>query len=107
MSRAIPPKLLRKIRALVLDVDGGYEWFLARDREHPFAVGDRIDADRVSVEILKVSDDGRPASVAFHFDSPLEDRSIAWFMPGPSESRLPAPLEPFEPPRVGQSTALR
>lgn len=92
---------------LIVDIDGGYEWFLVRDREHPFATGDTIPGDRVTVKILQVSDDGRPTSVAFDFDTPLEDDSIAWFMPGPSESRLPAPLEPFVPPPVGRATVLR
>lgn len=64
---------------------------------HPFEIGDTVELNRVTVEILQITDDGRPTKVAFHFDTPLEDDSIARF----------AGLEPFEPPPVGQTTAVR
>ena len=44
----------------------------------PFAVGDRFDRGRLSLEITAVTDDDRPAEVTFRFDADLEDDSWRW-----------------------------
>jgi hypothetical protein len=91
---------------LVLEIEGGYEWLLCRDSAHPFAVGDEVDLNRVTVEIRQITDDGRPTEVAFRFDTPLEDDSIAWFAYALSASGPTSALEPFEPPPVGMTSKI-
>lgn len=95
---------------LVMDVDGRYEWFLERDRAHPFKVGDTVDLHRVTVDVRQVLE-GRPTQVAFRFDTPLEDASIAWFARLESASTSAFPTRgrypPWKPPPVGQTTSVR
>lgn len=96
---------------LIMEVDGGYRWFLERDSAHPFRIGDTVHVKRVTVEILRVTGDGRPTRVAFHFDVALEDDSIAWFarLEPLSNSAVPTRgrYPPWTPPPVGQTTSVR
>ncbi len=96
---------------LVMEVDGTYAWFLERDRTHPFAVGDRVQRRRMSAEIVAVTTDGRPTKIAFHFDTPLEDDSIAWFgrLESPSDSAIPmrGRYPAWTPPVMGQTADVR
>lgn len=82
---------------LIMEIDGDYEWFIARDRAHPFNVGDTVDLNRVAVEIQRIGDEGRPTQLAFHFDTALEDDSIAWFIA----------LRPFTPPSIGRTETIQ
>ena len=50
---------------------------LFRD-ERPFEVGERIELTDCAIEIVAVTADGRPASVAFRFDRALEHDAFRW-----------------------------
>ena len=79
IERAAPLLLTREsARTLVVEHQDDYPWFLERDHLHPFNPGDRVQHGSVSVEVRSVKD-GKPVVVAFHFDRPLDDPSIAWF----------------------------
>ena len=87
---------------LIMQPDGGYPWFLFRDADHPFAVGDRVELTGMTVEVTKLTDDGRPLEVAFHFSVPLEDPSLVWFV----WFQVQDAFEPFTPPAVGETIML-
>lgn len=70
------------------DDDTQFVWFgeqylmqtfdlLFRDEE-PFAPGERIELSDVDIDIVAVTDDGRPAMVDFRFAAPLEDSRYRW-----------------------------
>lgn len=84
-----------------LDLRYVYPMFddLYRGRE-PMAPGDRIALGDVTAEVVTVTDDDRPESVAFHFSTPLEDPSLRWLQ------WVDGIYAPFEPPRVGESVLL-
>jgi hypothetical protein len=69
-------------RTLVLTPRGGYLArpvdTLFRDRYRPFRRGERVELSDVTIEVTKITEDGRPASIACHFRVPLEDRSLRW-----------------------------
>jgi hypothetical protein len=69
-------------RTLVLTPRGGYLArpvdTLFRDRSRPFRRGERVELSDVTIEVTKITADGRPASIACHFRVPLEDRSLRW-----------------------------
>ncbi|MEM7582874.1 MAG: hypothetical protein AAF560_05795 [Acidobacteriota bacterium] len=44
----------------------------------PFTPGQSLDRRRIGVEIVRVTDDGRPETVTFRFDAELEDASWRW-----------------------------
>jgi hypothetical protein len=82
---------------------GYYAWVLDalfRDKQHPFAVGDRVKLAGMTVEIMELTPDGRPAEAAFRFSVPLEDSSLRWLQ---YEGR---DFTPFTPPDIGQSVIL-
>ncbi len=67
----------------------------------PFTVGQRLTHHSVDLEILEVSEDGRPATVAFTFPGGLEDprwRWLCWEAGGG--------LIAWQPPAVGERTLL-
>lgn len=83
---------------------GYYAWVLDglfRDKQHPFAVGDRVELTGMTVEIMEMTPDGRPAEAAFRFSVPLEDPSLRWLQ---YEDR---DFTPFTPPAIGQSAILK
>lgn len=41
-------------------------------------LGDTVELTAVTVEVIALTDDGRPAEVAFSFSVPLEDPSLRW-----------------------------
>ncbi|UCG58532.1 MAG: hypothetical protein JSU70_03285 [Phycisphaerales bacterium] len=83
---------------------GYYAWVLDalfRDKLHPFAVGDRVELTGMTVEIMEMTPDGRPAEAAFRFSVPLEDPSLRWLQ---YEDR---DFTPFTPPDIGESVILK
>ncbi len=62
--------------------------------------GDRIELDWLSIEILQITEDGRPHEVAFHFDLELENKVFRWIR---WEDGI---YVPFEPPRAGETITL-
>jgi hypothetical protein len=71
-----------------------------RDQNHPFALGEKIELKGLTMEIVALTDDGRPREVLFHFAVPLEDPSLRWFQ------WVGERYVPFKPPSVGQSARL-
>ena len=59
-----------------------------------------IDLGGIRVEIVKVTGDGRPLEVAFHFDRELEDSSFRWIR------WQDGIYVPFKPPPVGETIIL-
>jgi len=49
-----------------------------RGRAYPLHVGDRIEVERMTVEILRLDADGSPGRLRFRFAIPLDDRSLRW-----------------------------
>jgi hypothetical protein len=47
-------------------------------RARQFAVGDRVELTRVTIEVEALTPDGRPLSVLAHFATALEDASLTW-----------------------------
>jgi len=66
----------------------------------PFAAGERVDLPGLAVEVLAVTDDGRPRDVRFTFAHPLDDpryRWVAW---------QGITFAPWTPPAVGETGTL-
>ena len=78
----------------------GYPWFLCRDSHHPFASGDQIPLQDMEVTILETDKKGKPLSVAFKFQTLLEDPSLVWL------EYKDGVYVPFTPPRPGASVRL-
>ena len=74
---------------------------LFRDPGLAFSVGQKVELDVVRIEILKLTNDGRPAEVTFTFSTVLEDRSLRWIR---WEGGV---YVPFELPSVGEAVTLR
>lgn len=91
---------------LVIRPDGGYlAWMmdqLFRSPHHPFTLGERIELTGVTITILAMNDDDRPAEVEFRFTVPLEDATLRWLRwDDPTRSFVP-----FTPPAIGRSERL-
>jgi hypothetical protein len=91
-------------RTLVLRPANGYlenfEDTNVRSRLIPFAVGDRVELADFTITIRRVTDDARPAEVAYEFAVPLEDTSLRWLVWQRGAYR------PFVPPPIGGSLVL-
>ena len=72
---------------------------LYRD-DTPFQVGERIAYGGATVEIIEITDDGRPGAVSFHFAVELDDPSLRWLQ------WREGVYIPFEPPAVGETVIL-
>lgn len=88
-------------RQPALDVGHMYGVFdtLYRD-DTPFRVGDRVELSGVVIEVGAITADGRPAEVAYHFDSTLDDPSRRWL-----QWRADG-YAPFRVPNVGETVLL-
>jgi hypothetical protein len=73
---------------------------VSRDPDYRFAVGDRVMVSGMTVEILEITADGRPASARFVFDRPLEDPKYFWLV-WRGHGYIP-----FSPPDVGVSVSI-
>ncbi len=49
-----------------------------RTELRPMSRGERVELTGMTAEVVELTDDGRPAEVAFRFDVPLEDESLVW-----------------------------
>jgi len=67
---------------IVIDAEDGWLEYpfdrLMRTMESPFAAGDRIETSLFTAEVRRITDDGRPATVAFRFRDPLEQTGHRW-----------------------------
>ncbi len=90
-------------RSLVYQPRGGYTWILLRGKNEGFHEGDTVKLKGMQVEILTVDKKGIPQKVRFHFDRPLEDPGLLWYIFRDGQYRpfdLPEPgttitIEPF------------
>lgn len=74
---------------------------LFRRGEYPFAVGDRVQLDGLTVTMIQVDIDGRPVKVRFTFDTSLDDPDLVFLLAtkngmlrypmGPVGANLPIP----------------
>jgi hypothetical protein len=74
---------------------------LFRSQEHPFSAGDTVELTGMTVEVTKLTRDGRPAEAAFTFSVPLEDASLRWLQYRDGR------FVPFSPPAVGDTVVLK
>lgn len=110
--RILTSSLLRPVKIHRIDPNtitiqpeyGYYAWVLDalfRDRKHPFSIGDRVKLTGMTVEILELTNDNRPAKAAFTFLVPLEDPSLRWLQ------YKNGSFIPFIPPPIGQTVILQ
>jgi hypothetical protein len=91
-------------RSLILCPKSGYfstplSGFLYNS-EHPLARGETIELSNVSITVLELTEDGRPAKVLFRFHVPLEDPSLKWVYWEEGK------FKEFQPPGIGESVEL-
>jgi hypothetical protein len=94
----------RDERTVILRPGRGYlAWFfdqLGRGPQFPMSVGEWVELTGMTAEVLSLTDDKRPADVAFHFTVPLEDPSLRWLQ------WKDGAFVAFTPPPVGQTVHL-
>ena len=78
---------------------------LARGASHPLALGERVDLPDLTAEVISLTNDGRPAEVAFRFRVPLEHPSLRWLTWRDGRSWYDGGYVTFTPPPIG-ATAL-
>ena len=91
-------------RTLVIRPEGGFLGspfdVVFRSTAHPMEPGLRVALEGMTVEIMEVTGDGRPALAAFRFSRPLEDPSLRWVR-WEGEAYVP-----FELPGVGEEREI-
>ncbi len=75
---------------------------LVRDPDNRFVIGQRVALAGVTVEVVALTDDGRPASTRWTFDRPLEDPSFVWLQ----WSDEPIGFAPYSPPALGTTMTV-
>ena len=103
--------LLTREDATTLRMSLDQGWFAApgdrlfRDSADPLAVGDRIvlrgPAQTIEVEVIGLTDDGRPQTIDLHLPVEVDDPSLRWMV---WEDGLP---RPWTPPSLGESATAR
>ena len=107
LAPAIPSVAIRRVDVRTLEVrpEGGFlHWVLDRvfrDNHRPMRLGDEVKLTGMTALVTALTDDGRPAAVAFRFDVPLESDSLVWLC---FKGRG---FEPFLPPAVGEASEIR
>ncbi len=99
--------MVRRTDENTLEIEPGGGYFglfldrLFRSDEHPFHAGQEVVLPRMTARVMSLNQDGRPAAVAFRFDTPLEDPALRWIQwTGDS-------FVPFEPPAIGERIEIR
>ncbi len=64
-------------------------------------VGDEVDTADFTARVLAISDDGHAQSMRYTFGKPLDDATYLWYYFATTN------LEPFTPPRVGETITTR
>jgi hypothetical protein len=72
-----------------------------RGLQSPLKVGERVELSEMTVEVISLLPDGRPAVCDFHFRSPLESPKYEWRI------WTPDGLMPFELPSLSKSVDSR
>jgi hypothetical protein len=85
-----------------MDVDAAEGWFpnLNMMRSGPFRAGETVRLERMRVEVLRTTADGRAKTVRFTFPVPLDDGSLAILRWGDEG------LEPFAVPPTGETSLV-
>ncbi len=68
--------------------------------DHEWTVGHRIDCGESEVEVVALTDDGRPAAIKVRFEAELEDASLHWYRWNRTG------FEPWTPPAPGETVEL-
>ncbi|HKU38165.1 MAG TPA: hypothetical protein VJR89_08460 [Polyangiales bacterium] len=91
-------------RTLELDYEGGILSFgfleLYRDRHIPMRVGERIELQGLSIEVLATTPDGRVEKARFAFDTDLDAPSFLFY------NWRDGGFVPFKPPPVGEHIVM-
>jgi hypothetical protein len=74
-----------------------------REPSKGFEVGEKVELDRLAIEVKAVDADGQPVAVEFRFDVSPDDPSMRWFV---WEYRLKKPFSLFAVPAVGESVEI-
>lgn len=74
---------------------------LFRNKAHPIRVGEQVELTGMTVEIMAITADGRPAEASFRFAVPLEHFSLRWLQWKDDG------FVPFDPPSIGKTVELR
>jgi hypothetical protein len=102
LATATTPVTFERLDASTLRVtpEGGYLKYEVDQmmRARPFAKGDRIPLDGLTIEIESLTADGRAASVLAHFDRPIE--SFTWLR------WVGKTYVPYQPPAIGAREVL-
>lgn len=89
---------------LIVRPEGGYLTFafdnVYRGPAHPMKKGEQVRLTGMTAEVLAVTEDGRPASVAFRFSRPLEDPALRWVR------WEGGGYVPFQPPAIGARVSI-
>lgn len=102
------PMTVRRVDAQSLEIvpDVGFISIhldrLYRGQTHPMQVGDRVQTDDMTAEVLSLTEDRRPLRVRFTFSHPLDDSSFA-FLAWNNDRKG---YVPFDMPAIGQSVRL-
>jgi hypothetical protein len=95
----------RDDRTLEVEPKYGYLDFfldrLLRNERNMLRLGEEVHVARMTAKVLSLTEDGRPATVAFRFEVPLEDASLRWLRFHRGD------FVPWEPPAVGEEVVLR
>lgn len=73
---------------------------MLRDESRPFQLGDRVQLDGATVEVAKLTSDGRPLEVIVSFERSLRDPRLIWLR------WLGQGYGPLQLPAVGESVVL-
>jgi len=74
-----------------------------RDPRNGFEVGEKVELDRLGIEITAVDGDGQPVAAEFRFDVSLDDPSFYWVK---WRYHVEEPFVPFVVPAVGDSVEV-
>lgn len=90
-------------RTLVVHPTGGYLTgfdTVFRGDGQPLQLNELIELAGMTITIVEVTPDHRPATVSFQFETPLEDQSLRWFQWQAGR------YAPFTPPAIGETVTL-
>jgi hypothetical protein len=73
---------------------------LYRSPENPMRKGERVELSDVTIEVIDLTTDGRPAEAELRFHEPLESDAYRWMR------WQGARYEPFRPPGVGETVVF-
>ena len=102
LTSAVQSLLVSRTAPDSMDVDAAEGWFpnLNMMRSGPFRAGETVRLERMRVEVLRTTADGRAKTVRFTFPVPLDDRSLEILRWGDEG------LEPFVAPPIGETSPV-